>query len=423
MIGVVAWTIAVVMFAVPAASQWRVVPEVRVTGGDESDLVVDPGVTRMVVPGGAFVEITPTLTARRWIGRATLIDLGSFATLQRFLNDDGRLLYAHTAWGDLYRDLHENVRGRISTSLDYFSDSEREAVQRLSGGVEMGLAWVRPRWNAELWGGANGRRYPNLTTVDARDRSTTYAEATWSGGTTLRFSPAERVAARADGILQTTAARDSYFDSHSWTVSGSVDTRLVTSLFLTLFGAYQARDFVSRPAGQDADTYAQFGAGLRYVVAGAWTASIRYGHSIYTWPDGGDEDSHRLAVAIHYAWGRRDAPPVARVDIGALTRESGGSVQQPDTAGNVRLRVRAVDAGSVVVAGDFNAWDAGATRLRLVGDGWWEVELRLVPGNYEYVYVIDGVWTTPPEAKITVEDGYGGRNGVLEILPSDSQHL
>ena len=45
---------AVFVGALPsnAASQWRVTPEVRVTGGDESDLVIDPGLTRAIVPGG-----------------------------------------------------------------------------------------------------------------------------------------------------------------------------------------------------------------------------------------------------------------------------------------------------------------------------------------------------------------------------------
>jgi len=53
-----------------AASAWRVVPEIRVSSGDESDVVVDPAVTRAVVPGGAFVEVTPFVTARRWRDQA-----------------------------------------------------------------------------------------------------------------------------------------------------------------------------------------------------------------------------------------------------------------------------------------------------------------------------------------------------------------
>ncbi len=415
----VAAAAAVLTFSEPARAQWRLVPEVRLTGGDESDLVVDPGVNRIVVPGGPFAEITPMLTLR-WSGSASRADIGTYATVQRFLNDDNRLLYAQTVWGDLYKDLGKNFRGRISAVAEYFDDSERETVERFGGGGDVGIALLGPRWNAELFAGARGRQYPNLTTADTGSSSTTYAEATWSGGTTLRMSPAERFALRGDAVFLTTDARDPYYDSRSWTVSANIDARLVSSAFLTLFGAYQERDFTDRPLAEDDDTYWQVGTGLRYVVAGAWTASVRYGYSMYTWPDGSDENSHRLAVAIHYAWGNAHVPPVPRVDIDALTRESGGSVQQPDAAGNVRLRLHAPTAGSVSVAGDFNAWNAEDTRLRPAGDGWWEIDLRLAPGNYEYIYVIDGRWTTPPEAKITTEDGFGGRNGVLEILPTDA---
>jgi len=416
-----AGALIVMAFAAPAAAQWRFVPEVRLTGGEESDLVVDPGVNRVVVPGGPFAEITPIL-ALRWFGRTARAEMGTYATVQQFMNDDNRLLYAQTAWGDLHKDLGKSFRCRLSAVAEYFDDSERETVRRYGGGGDAGITFLRPRWNAEIWTGASGREYPNLT-VDsdgAEMMSTTYAEATWSGGATLRVSPAERLAVRGDGLIQATDSRDPSYDSRSWAVSGSVDARLVSSAFLTLSGTYQQRNFTSRPEAADDDAYWLVGAGLRYVVAAAWTASIRYGYSMYTWPEGYDEDSHRLAVAIQYTWGRPNVPTVPPVDIGTLTRDSGGSFQKPDAAGNVRLRIHAPNAAAVSVAGDFNAWNSQTTPLRAAGEGWWEVELRLAPGNYEYVYVIDGSWTTPPEAKITREDGFGGRNGVLEILPPDA---
>ena len=414
-----AWLIVLVAYAAPATAEWRVIPEVRVAGGDETDLVVDPGVTRTVIPGGAFVEVTPSLAARRWVGRGALLDFGTFATLQRFLNDDNRQLYAQTVWGDVFQSLGDHFRARLSVAVDYFDDSQRETVRRFNEGAEAGVTLIRSRWSAEVWGGGSARQYPNLTTVVSPRESSTYTETAWSGGTTLRVSPVDRLALRGGGILQTTTTRDPYYDSRSWTITAGADARLVSSVALTLSGSYQERDFTDRPAADDHDTYWQVGVGLRYIVAGAWTASVRYGYSTYTWPDGSEEDSQRLAVALQYAWGRRDAPPPPRVDVARLVRESRGAVQKPSSSGTVRLRVHAPGAGSVAVAGDFNGWDAGAGAMRSSGDGWWEVDLKLAPGRYEYAYLIDGVWTTPPEAKITMEDGYGGLNGVLEVLPGD----
>jgi 1,4-alpha-glucan branching enzyme len=72
----------------------------------------------------------------------------------------------------------------------------------------------------------------------------------------------------------------------------------------------------------------------------------------------------------------------------------------------------------VAVAGSFNEWNPETAQLHSTKDGWWEIRIDLIPGVYEYAYLVDGVWTTPPEAKITVEDGFGGNNGILEVLPS-----
>jgi hypothetical protein len=410
--------VIVVGTAATAESKWRIVPEVRVAGGDESDLVIDPGLTRTVIPGGSFGEITPAIAARRWFGRGGLLDIGTFATLQRFFNSESRYLYAQTLWGDVFKSLGRDLRGRLSVSLDYFDDSERETVRRLGAGGELGLMFVRPGWSAEMWGGGRGRRYPNIDVQDVRGRSSTYTEAAWSGGAVFRASPVERVGLRADGVVQHTNSSDPLFDSVAWTAFASLDLRLVSSWFLTMSGTFQERDFTERAPGEDKDEYWQIGAGLRYTIAPGWTASIRYGYADYTWPDGASQDTERLAIGIHYVWGHRSAPPAPTVDVDALTRASSGAVQQPDREGNVHLRVRADGASRVAVAGDFNGWSPEATPLRPAGDGWWETRVELQAGVYEYVYVIDGKWTTPPEAILTVDDGFGGRNGILEVLPT-----
>jgi hypothetical protein len=31
--------------------------------------------------------------------------------------------------------------------------------------------------------------------------------------------------------------------------------------------------------------------------------------------------------------------------------------------------------------------------------------------------VVDGVFVTPPDAEITVDDGFGGQNGWIEVRP------
>jgi hypothetical protein len=407
----------VVIMASRSEAQWRVIPEVRLSGGGESDLVIDPGVSRVVVPGGTFAELTPRLAARGWIGRDGILDLGTSASFQRFFNDESRCLYAQTIWGDLYQGLGRSFRGRLSTALDYFNDSEQSAVKRVGYGAEAGFGYVRPFWNVELWGGVSDRSYPDLSLTTTRGQSSTYAETAWSGAGTLRIAPAGRVSARVDAIYQATDALDSFYDSRSWTASGSIDGRLVSSLFITVSGAYQRRDFVDRTAPEHEDEYAQAGVGMRYTVAPGWMILARAAFSNYTWPDGSDVDSRRFSVGVSYAWGRRAAPPPPRVDVDAIVRESRGAIQKPDARGFVLFRIQAPSAANVSVVGTFNEWASGATPLARTADGWWEARAALAPGTYEYLYLVDGTYVTPPESIVTVEDGFGRRNGVLEVVP------
>jgi hypothetical protein len=224
-----------------------------------------------------------------------------------------------------------------------------------------------------------------------------------------------------DAIHQTTDALDSFFDSQSWTVSGSIDGRLVSSLFITVSGAYQRRDFVDRAAPEHEDEYVQAGVGMRCTVALGWTILARAAFSNYTWPDGNEVDSHRFSLGVSHAWGRRDSPLPPHVDIDMIVRESRGAIQKPDARGSVVLRVQAPNAANVSVVGTFNEWAGDATPLAKTADGWWEVRVTLMPGTYEYAYLIDGECVTPPESIVTVEDGFGRRNGVLEVLPLEKE--
>jgi hypothetical protein len=407
----------VMIMASRSAAQWRVIPEVRLSGGEESDLVIDPSVNRVVVPGGAFAELTPRLAARGWIGRDAILDLGTFASFQQFFNDESRLLYAQTIWGDLYQNFGRSFRGRLSTALDCFNDSEQAEVRRFGYGAEAGFGFVRPLWNVELWGAAYGRSYPNLTVTNMHDQSSTYTETTWSGAGTVRIAPAGRVSVRTDAVYQATNALDAYYDSESLTASGSIDARVVSSLFITFSGTFQKREFIDRAALEDEDEYLQAGVGMRYTVAPGWMVLARAAFSNYTWPDGSDEDSHRFSVGVNYAWGRRDAPPPPRVDIDMIVRESQGAIQKPDARGSVVFRIKAPDAASVSVVGTFNEWEVGATPLAKTADGWWEARVALAPGTYEYAYMVDGAYLTPPESLVKLEDGFGRQNGVLEVLP------
>jgi anti-sigma factor RsiW len=85
----------------------------------------------------------------------------------------------------------------------------------------------------------------------------------------------------------------------------------------------------------------------------------------------------------------------------------------------VRLVVVQPGATTVQVAGDFNSWDAARTSLDPIAGGAWTVTLRLEPGRYEYMFLVDGrTWITDPLATELADDGFGSQNAVIDIRPA-----
>jgi 1,4-alpha-glucan branching enzyme len=82
----------------------------------------------------------------------------------------------------------------------------------------------------------------------------------------------------------------------------------------------------------------------------------------------------------------------------------------------VSFEVNAPEAQSVSIAGDFNNWDCNKTKL-INHNGTWKITLNLKPGHYQYMFVIDGKkWAPDPNAKEYIDDGYGNKNSIIDIL-------
>lgn len=81
----------------------------------------------------------------------------------------------------------------------------------------------------------------------------------------------------------------------------------------------------------------------------------------------------------------------------------------------VELRFRAPEAKKVSLAGSFNNWKPNGILARKDRTGNWAVKLSLAPGKYEYKFVVDGSWLTDPSCRMTVPNGMGSNNCVLEI--------
>lgn len=101
-------------------------------------------------------------------------------------------------------------------------------------------------------------------------------------------------------------------------------------------------------------------------------------------------------------------------------RDKGFIPEQETTSqlAQVVLQLEAPQAEVVVVVGDWNNWDPQVQHLaKNNGDDTWSIMMELERGKeYRYQFVIDGEqWIPDPNAYLQVDDGFGGKNSVLEM--------
>lgn len=78
-----------------------------------------------------------------------------------------------------------------------------------------------------------------------------------------------------------------------------------------------------------------------------------------------------------------------------------------------RLRIRAVNADTVEITGDFSDWDA--VPLTRAPDGWWETSLTLSPGIHRMNVRLNGGHWIVPEGMTSIADDFGGEVGLLVV--------
>lgn len=73
------------------------------------------------------------------------------------------------------------------------------------------------------------------------------------------------------------------------------------------------------------------------------------------------------------------------------------------------------DAKQVLLCGEFNAWSRSATPMKRHHEGRWETTVALVPGRYQYKFIVDGEWIPDPLAHENVWNYHGTLNSVIEV--------
>ncbi len=79
------------------------------------------------------------------------------------------------------------------------------------------------------------------------------------------------------------------------------------------------------------------------------------------------------------------------------------------------FRLDAPAATQVFVAGSFNEWSPVATPLLRDDAGIWTGTVDLDPGEYEYRFVVDGIWSDDPANTTRRCNEFGTRNCILAV--------
>lgn len=72
-------------------------------------------------------------------------------------------------------------------------------------------------------------------------------------------------------------------------------------------------------------------------------------------------------------------------------------------------------AHTVLVAGDFTAWNQAPLSLRKDKSGVWKKTISLPPGRYEYRLLVDGEWRDDPQCPNRQPNQFGGHNCVCIV--------
>lgn len=104
-----------------------------------------------------------------------------------------------------------------------------------------------------------------------------------------------------------------------------------------------------------------------------------------------------------------------RPEPGAKDRSKVRPVSETSRHQTVRFVFQAPNAREVILAGSFDGWSPTGLPMVRLDDGVWAKELVLAPGTYEYLFIVDGIWTPDPAATSSVTNPYGGINSSVTV--------
>ena len=77
--------------------------------------------------------------------------------------------------------------------------------------------------------------------------------------------------------------------------------------------------------------------------------------------------------------------------------------------------LRAPEATSVQLVGDFTQWQEHPVNLQKGADGVWRTAVNLPPGAHHYRFLVDGEWRDDPDCTLRTANPFGGENMTRQV--------
>lgn len=80
----------------------------------------------------------------------------------------------------------------------------------------------------------------------------------------------------------------------------------------------------------------------------------------------------------------------------------------------VQFQIPAEPGSQIFIAGSFNDWNPQEHKLK-DKQGVYKTSLPLAPGQHEYKFVVNGIWTVDPNNQAWVPNNMGSLNSVITV--------
>jgi 1,4-alpha-glucan branching enzyme len=87
----------------------------------------------------------------------------------------------------------------------------------------------------------------------------------------------------------------------------------------------------------------------------------------------------------------------------------------------VTFSLYAPEARTVEVVGSFCDWQPKSHILKREANGAWKKTILLLPGSYEYRFLVDGEWRDDPECTERVGNSFGSANCIMRVTNGNAE--